>query len=305
MQKFLRNAALLLLPLFLYGLTVFMIDPFDYFNHKIVSNHFKKDAKNLNTLLDRTLSYVNEPCRNIILGDSRANNLNLEMISTYTKQDWKKLNNNAAKLNEIIDLFYLAHESHGLNHVIIALNFNMFNQYGYMDRISGVKKLIDQPMMYLYNKDVAEASFYTIKSFFYQNENQGKPKKSKDEFWRWNIETKATHWYKKYKYPKDIAKRLVELDQFALKNGIKINFIITPHHIEFRNRLEFFGLSDEEKTFRDFMKSLNAEVIDFDYKNDMTMNKDNFNDPIHYNDSIGSIITKEFLSGKLLYGIKY
>jgi hypothetical protein len=50
------------------------------------------------------------------------------------------------------------------------------------------------------------------------------------------------------------------------------------------------------------MSSLNAKVYDYDYYNSITKNKNNFSDPIHFNDSIGDLIVNEIWKNQLVIG---
>lgn len=302
MDKFLKKTALLALPLFLWAAFVLMVDPFNYFENHWVDDQSKQGAQKLNTLLYRTLDYMNDPCENMLIGDSRTNALPIDSIQEITGKDWKKLNTNAAKLNEIFDLFYMANERKKINHVVIGVNFNMFNKFGYKDRVSGLKKMMDNPLMYLFNKDVGEATFLSVKQMLSGDTVSATPQMDKDAFWKWNIETKAMHWYGKYEFPDSLYKELLEFDDFTKKNKIEVTFIITPHHKEFRDRLVEFELIEEEKRFKRIMSQLNARVIDFDFENKITSNRSNFEDPVHYNHEIGELIVREVFQGNMVVG---
>lgn len=302
MRKFILKIALIVSPVLLWGLIVALVDPFCYFNNSLINKEAKSSAESLNTLMFRTLDYMKEPSENIILGDSRTKALPIELVSQLTNKKWRKLNTNAAKLNEIFDLFYMANEQLKLKNVIIGINFNMFNEYGYMDRVSGLKKMQNNPLMYLYNKDVAEATYYTIKDLIFRKELKSTPLKSKDEFWKWNVSIKATHWYGRYKFPNTLRSELIEFDKFTKKNNINVIFIITPHHQDFHERIAHFGLEEEEQMFKKTMFNLNSKVYDYDFKNEVTRNKSNFLDPVHYNDSIGELIIKEIFNDDLKVG---
>ena len=127
---------------------------------------------------------------------------------------------------------------------------------------------------------------------------------SREEFWRWNIETKAYHWYGKYKYSDKLHNDLLAMDSFTKNNNIKLTFIIVPHNREFHNWLVEFGLSKDENNFKTIMANLNATVIDYDYENVITTNKNNFSDPLHYNYKVGHLIVNEVFKDSLIIGRK-
>lgn len=304
MKTFIKKGLLLLFPVLLWGLIVVIVDPFNYFSFSLIDNSAKQRAESLNTLMYRTIDYMKDPSENMLIGDSRTNALPVDLLEELTGKNWKKLNTNAAKLNEVFDLFYMANERLKLKSIVIGINFNMFNEFGYMDRVSGLRKVLDNPLMYVYNVDVAEATLFTMKDLITGEYVKTAPDMTKEEFWKWNITTKATHWYGKYKFPDDLYAELIAFDKFTSSNGIEAIFIIVPHHKEFHGRLLEFGLEDEEHRFKEIMNNLNAKVYDYDYENEITLLKSNFTDPVHYNQEIGDLIVKEIFTNDLKVGIK-
>ncbi|MVN22041.1 hypothetical protein [Mucilaginibacter arboris] len=302
MKRFIINILLLALPIIVWGLIVVIVDPFNYFNFGIFNKDTKKSAESLNQLMYRTIDYIHFPCENMLIGDSRTELLPIDLIEKISKQKYKKLNTNAAKLNEIFELFYLAYKRKPIKRIVIGINFNMFNKYGYQNRISGLKKVLDDPLMYIYNKDVASATYVTIEQILKKKNVDSKPPMTREEFWKWSISTKASDWYGKYEFPNLLYSELLNFDRFTKKKGIEVIFIIVPHSEEFHKRLIEFGLGEEEKKFKKIMSSLNAKVYDFDYLNSITTNKNNFRDPVHYNDSIGNLIVREIWTNNLQFG---
>ena len=88
------------------------------------------------------------------------------------------------------------------------------------------------------------------------------------------------------------------------KNNINVILINIPHHIDFHEKLISNNLKMEENKFKNILSSLNAKVYDFDYSNEITNDKINFKDPIHYNDSIGRLIVREIWGNNLKFGKK-
>jgi hypothetical protein len=302
MKKFLTKFFYLLLPLIVWGILIAIIDPFNYFGFEVFQRSAKKEAESLNTLIYRTIDYVNEPCENVIFGDSRTYNIPLERIEEISKRKYKKLNTNGAKLNEIFDLFYFANSKTPIKRVVIGINFNMFNKFGHEDRVEGVKRMLNNPFMYVYNKDVAEAAYSTIKYTFTDKKPDFAPPMSRKEFWDWSINTKASHWYGKYAFPEKLYSQLLNFDKFTKANKIDVIFIIVPHHSDFHKRLVDFGLQKEEAKFKQIMSGLSAKVYDFDYVNAITSNTVNFEDPIHYTNAVGNTIVNEIWTNKLIIG---
>ncbi len=280
------------------------IDPFNYFRISTVFPDRAKElnAEKLNTLLYRTVSFKDAPSANILVGDSRTELLPLDDIERMSGKSFKKLTTNAAKLNEIIELVYFANEYQKLETVVIGINFNMFNEYGYADRLTGVKEIIASPMRYIFSSAVAEASYYVFRGELTGKNIEDIPPMTKEEFWKWNIDEKSTHWYGRYKFPTQLYKDVEGLDNFSFDNKINLIFIVVPHHVEFHDRLIQFGLANEEVKFKEWLRTLKARVIDYDYENTITTERKNFTDPVHYNAEVGKLIVKEIFENKMVIG---
>ena len=218
MKTFIKKSLLFIIPFLAWGIIVFVVDPFNYFNKSsLISNKAKINAENLNTLLFRTIDFVNYPSKNILIGDSRTDALPVDLIEKYTNENFQKLNTNATKLNEIFDLFYFSNEIKKIETVVIGINFSMFNKFSYENRVNNVIKIIENPFLYVFNKDIFEACFYVLRSFLFNINLDSKPPISKEDFWQWTINVKSNHWYGRYKFPKELLQELIEFDEFTKK----------------------------------------------------------------------------------------
>jgi len=180
----------------------------------------------------------------------------------------------------------------------------MFNKFSYENRVNNVIKIIENPFLYVFNKDIFEACFYVLRSFLFNINLDSKPPISKEDFWQWTINVKSNHWYGRYKFPKELLQELIIFDEFTKKNNINVIFINIPHHVDFHDKLISNNLKMEEDKFKNILSSLNAKVYDFDYSNEITNDKINFKDPIHYNDSIGRLMVREIWGNNLKFGKK-
>lgn len=306
MYRFLKTSILLSIPFLIWTLLVVVVDPFNYFGvSSVFSNETKAmNAEKLNSLLYRSVAFKNSPSPNILVGDSRTDLLPTQDIEKKTGKSFRKLTTNAAKLNEIIELVYFANDYQKLKTVVIGINFNMFNEFGYADRVKDVKEMIDMPTRYVFNSSVAETIYYVVRGALTGKNIVDQPPMTREEFWKWNIDEKATHWYGKYKYPTQLYSDILKLDDFAVNNDITLIFVVVPHHIEFHDRLIDYGLGNEELKFKDFLRGLKSPVIDYDYKNVITTNKENFSDPVHYNEHIGTLIVNEIWGESMVIGKK-
>ena len=139
-------------------LTLLLIDPFNYFsNNNVVDEQTKlQSARKLNSLLYNTIAFKNNPTPNIIIGDSRIKRLPIKEIKNVTGDEYFILHSNAAKLNEIIDLFWLCNDFTKLENVLLGVNFNLYNEYAYANRVQEVKEINTNPLLYIFNGSVLE-----------------------------------------------------------------------------------------------------------------------------------------------------
>jgi hypothetical protein len=304
-RRFFKKSLLFAAPLLVWVLAVVVVDPFDYFN---VSHVFSESAKidnaaSLNSLVFNMLKEKHAPCENLIIGDSRAGNLPLEQIEQLTGRPYFLLSANALKLNESLDLFYFANRIKPVKRAVFTLNFNEFNAYAYADRVSSVEAMVHNPLIYLFDRNVAQAGYYVVKSSLTgQRSFSSTPPMSEAAFWNYIVTVRGREHYEKYRYPDDLYKRIQDLVAFAKSQGTEVTFIIVPHHADFQKRVREFGLAEDYLRFKRDFSRLGVRVIDYDYSNVLTTDQSNFRDPLHYNEEFGKLIANEVFRGPLVTG---
>ena len=317
-KKLVIKLCILISPILIWIFILIQIDPFNYFNYSnIISKETEyKTARKLNSILYNTLSFRNTPTQNIIIGDSRIKRLSINEIEKISGDKYFIIHSNAAKLNEIIDLFWLSAKYSNLENVILGINFNLFNEYAYSNRVHEIERMIANPLMYIFNGNVLEVTTKAIISHFskteipnisrnimLKRELNGKSFKDKKIWWQYNISSVAKNQYSKYKYPKKLITRLKEVNEYCIENNINLTLLNVPHHQEFRQRVTDFNLIDEENRFKEEIKEIGT-VIDYDFPNSITNCRHCFTDPIHTNDSVSLIMVKEIFNDSLVIGKK-
>ena len=318
LKKLIIRLCIFIIPIVLYMVVLSTIDPFNYFSDSnIISKETEhKTSRKLNSLLYNTISFKNHPTPNIIIGDSRIKRLPISAIKKITGDKYFILHSNAAKLNEIIDLFWISTKYSKLENVILGVNFNLFNEYAYANRVNEVEKIINNPLMYIFNGNVLEVTIKAIthhlsaidipnisRNIILKKALNGKSFKDKKIWWEFNISTVAKNQYSKYKYPENLIDRLKDIDRYCKKNNINLKLLNVPHHKEYRQRVIDFKLTKEEVRYKEEIKNIGT-VIDYDYSNSITNCRNCFTDPIHTNDSINLLIVKEIFKDSLVIGKK-
>ena len=318
LKKLIIRLCIFIIPIVLYMVVLSTIDPFNYFSDSnIISEETEhKTSRKLNSLLYNTISFKNHPTPNIIIGDSRIKRLPISAIKKITGDKYFILHSNAAKLNEIIDLFWISTKYSKLENVILGVNFNLFNEYAFANRVNEVEKIINNPLMYIFNGNVLEVTIKAIthhlsaidipnisRNIMLKKALNGKNFKDKKIWWEFNISTVAKNQYSKYKYPENLIDRLKDIDRYCKKNNINLKLLNVPHHQEYRQRVIDFKLTKEEVRYKEEIKNIGT-VIDYDYSNSITNCRNCFTDPIHTNDSINLLIVKEIFKDSLVIGKK-
>lgn len=316
LKKIITKFSVFAMPILIWIGLLSIVDPFNYFqlNNYITIKSKEKTAKKFNSLLYNTIAFKNNPSPNIIIGDSRIKRFPLESIKKLSGDDYFILHSNAAKLNEIIDLFWLTNKKIKLENVIIGINFNLYNEFAYANRVSEVEEMMQNPLLYIFNGNVMEMAFKAAiyhfsnvaipdvkRNIMLKKELNGKSYKDKKVWWDYNIKTVAKNQYSKYKYPKKIKERLNEVNKYCEDNDINLIFINVPHNVEFSNRKNDFNLSNAEAHYKKDISEFGT-VIDYDFPNQITNCKKCFTDPIHTNDSINLLMVREIFSDSLIIG---
>jgi hypothetical protein len=292
-------------PVLIWVLVVVMVDPFDYFNwsHVFSEQAKKENAASLNYLVFNMLKEVHNPCENLIIGDSRAEDLPLEYLEKITGHGYFRLSANALKLNESIDLFYFANRIKPVKRAVFTINFNEFNEYAFADRVTSVESMIHNPLIYLFDGSVAQAGYYVVKSSLTKQQSVSSvPPMSEDAWWNYIVTVRGREHYERFRYPDALYKRMQAMVASAKTQGTEITFIVVPNHADFQTRVREFGLDDEYLQFKRDMSHLDVRVVDYDYVNDITTNRSDFRDPLHYNEEIGILIVNEVFHGPLIKG---
>lgn len=304
MRRFLKRGLLFASPFILWALAVIVVDPFDYFNvsHVFSEPNKRKNAAELNWVVFNMLKEKHEPCENLIIGDSRASALPVEEIDLKGVK-YFKLVANALKLNESFDLYEYANKIKPVKRVVFTLNFNQFNEFAFADRVHSVESLIHNPLIYLFDRSVAEAGYNVVHAAAtHQNYALGAPPMAEDAFWDYMVKVRAREHYERFRYPQALLERMEKIVTAAKAQGTEVTIVVVPNHSEFQTRIREFGLKDEYLRFKRDLSTLDARVIDFDYANSITTDRNNFRDPLHYNDAFGKEIAEEIFHGPLNRG---
>jgi len=305
LRRLVLNAALFATPFLVWIVAVVVVDPFNYFDisHVVPEPVKKENAASLNEMMFNMLKEVHNPGENLIIGDSRVENFSLPQIKEITGLEYHRLSSNALKLNEAVDLFWFANQRKRIARVVFGINFNQYNEYAFADRVHSVEAVIHNPLLYVFDRSVAQASYYVSKAALTGHPAFSSiPPMTRDEFWDYIVTVRAKEQYGRYRHPDELYRRMRDMVTFAKDHGTEVTFVIVPHHADFQRRVQDFGLAEEAARFRRDLNDLDVRVVDYDYPNAITADRSKFRDPLHCNEAVSSMIVNEVFGGKTTLG---
>ncbi len=309
MKKLITRISLFSLPFVLLGALILFVDPYEYYNYFNCFSHKDKlsTSLKLNPPLWKLIHYKHAPIPNILLGDSRMNQFSTDDIEKLTGIEYANLAYGAGTLSEICETFWETAAVVNLKKVYIGLNLNLYNKSNASNRVEGVKAIFSNPLLYVVNRNVIHSTFLLIKNRFGSRDNEiieeadsQRPKMTKEAFWLEQLGETTSRYYANYSKPNDKYLELKKISQYCKQRRIKLVFIIPPTHEDLRKKARDFGLEEAEHVFRKDLTSLGT-VYDFDYPNELTVSRENFDDPYHVKKDKGVMLIEEVWGNKLKY----
>lgn len=299
MTKFFRELVLFAIPFLIYVLAILIIDPYNYLGvSSVIPLSSKMVSKQVQPHLFKLIDFTRSPKRNIALGDSRANSLlRLPEFSNYYDLAY-----GGGSLNEAVQTFWYAASKTELDTVLIGISFNLYNKYNTRFWVEETIERKKNFFSYAFNKYTLESSFLILREQLLKEKSEkGMPQSTRDEFWDYQVNVTAEKFYAQFLYPDNYFLELKRISEYCKRENIHLIIWIPPSHIDFQKRVNDFDLSVAQEGFKNQMQQV-ADVFDFDFDSELTREKNNFKDPLHFTDEIGRQIYHEMFQGQLKYG---
>ena len=291
MRKLFKKIIVFSIPFVIYLVIVLIVDPYRYYkDNKIVDLELKeKIAKKIEPHLYKIIDFKNNPKRNILLGDSRSNRLyeNISERSDY----WASLAYGAGSLHEVLMTFdWIKQENLALDTIIVGLNFNLYNKYNKRTWLEETIERKKNIFSYAFSSYAAKSTFLILKeSILGENIEIGKPKISKELFWKRSVKNYGDKFYKRYGYPDKNLEMLKSMSKYCDEKNINLIFWIPPCSKELNTIVDDYSLTKERQQFYEDLKAL-GKVYNFNLYEFVVNNNDNFTDPAHFNFETGNYI---------------
>ncbi len=301
MRTFLIKGTLFSLPFVIWGLLILLIDPYNYFRptSPLIPNEVKAATSyRLNYAIWKMVGYRRDGCPNILLGDSRVDELDAALISQVAGEPYCNLGLGGGTLAEGCGLFHFAaqqaqREHRPLRQVYLGVNFSLYNAAAASDRVADAVAVLDNPLLYACNRNVLEAAWKNVAvRYFGAAAAIEKPPMSRDEFWHYELTAIVHSTYSRYAYPQQSYGQLREIAAYCRAHQIQLAFLILPTHVDLQRRAADYGLSAAEERFRADLAGL-ALVYDFDYPSDLTTDREDYGDPFHARSRVTEIVIRE------------
>lgn len=300
-RKFFIRGFFFSIPFLLYGLTLLLIDPFNYFfaSTPLISNDVKQQTSGrIHYAIWKTNTFRRNFCANILFGDSRTDQLDVCSIQAVSGQPYFGLAMGGGTIPEVCALFDFAMERArcervSLERVYIGLNFDIYTPAAAQNRVLDARIIMDNPLLYGCNYNVIRAAWVNVAvTYFGASPAVERPPMTREAFWQYQLDVSLMAHCRHYRYPTDYHAQLVRVCDECRTHGIRLAFIILPTHVDLQQRLSDMGLDADRQRFREDLAAL-ATVYDFDYPNDLTSPPENFSDPFHAGPVVRETVIRE------------
>ncbi len=295
MKKLVFKLFIFAVPFIVVALIIISVDPYNYFSNSSTHADSKKEiAHKLNYSLWKIIEYTRNPLPNILLGDSQMGRLRSDDIQEITGKEFYNFSYGGGTLPEMINTFWYATEIAKLKNAYFGISFNHFNSYNSAkDRVASAREIITNPLLYLVNRNVLNATMHLVKKKITGNNTQiERPPMNRKRFWTYKLNVPTRRYYSNYKYPKMWYDELRRISEYCRDNDIMLKIIILPTHMQLQTKVQEYGLNEEYKIYLKDLAKL-AVVYDFNTKNNWTEDKSNFDDPRHFDRELARELIRE------------
>lgn len=285
MKKLLVRGLKFSSPLLIILMVIATVDPYCYFEfNNIIPAERKKDiSRKLNPALWSIIQYSHNPGKNILIGDSRMGNMRTEVVKEISGKDFYMFTFGGGNLREILSTYKYITSTAKIESLYIGVNLELYNKTNNRDRVSGAISILKNPLLYIINLNVWQATYKILTSYFSGEGNSiGRPEVSRDKFWIHQVKVTGQRNLANYVYPDNYKKELVEIGEYCKKEKIDFKFIVFPTHTDIQRLFDKYQLLEENNQFLKDLSEI-TKVYDLNFPNEITRNQELFADPYHIN----------------------
>ena len=303
MIRFAVKSLIFVIPFLLIIAVEVYIDPFNFFFEEKNSDMLAKKediANKTNPYLYKIIDFDRHPNTSVILGDSRMDELKPAKFLEEANEKVSNLAVGAGTIQDAIEILKYVSAKHEIKRIYWGVSMETYSGTRLRNRASQSIEIRKSFMLYLLNRYTFSSTFTIIQSMLsHKNIDLYKPPFTRDEFWQNQLDLSARY-LANYTYPDNYFSELKQISDECKKKDIKLIFVVSPTHTDLQKKIHENNLDEDDKRFKNDIKSF-GDVYDFNYPNILTENKNNFNDPFHFKDSVATLIVREISANKVQY----
>lgn len=310
MKKLLFKIWLLLVPFVVIAIIVIIIDPYNYFlKENFISDNVKfevinRSAKSMprgNTLW-KMIDFKRSPAENIIIGDSRAYDLNVDTIKKISGLDIYNFGIPGGNYNSIIKTFWYICKFLKPERVYIQVGFHNYSSSSVYDLVNDAQNVMKKPYLFFTRFYFFGESMLDVYYSIFRKPDQKKNSGFDQENWNSVIENQGKSYLSTMKYPSAYYDELGKISEYCRKNNIELAFIIFPDNQDFHDLVSAYSLDDEYNQYKKDIQSLST-VYDFDTQDsEISKDRNNYRDIYHLNiNLINSYILPQIWNNNIPY----
>ncbi|MES2179179.1 MAG: hypothetical protein V4550_15065 [Gemmatimonadota bacterium] len=239
--------------------------------------------------------FARVPSANIILGDSRSDNLREELFEKHGAH-YANLAFGGGTAFEAIDAFWFASGHSALKNVVLGVPFNLYSERNDMNLVPAAIAQLRNPEGHYLSLSILALSGSIVAS---KVRGTGAPTEappmSEAAFWDHQLLESAA-FYEVWTEPTSLRRRLADVVDYCRTHAINLYFYIPPAHVDLMRRVHDFGLDEQYATYKKELLSFGVPVFDFDVENDFTRGRANFTDPYHLKPEKQRVVVDEMFA---------
>jgi tRNA(Ile)-lysidine synthase TilS/MesJ len=253
-------------------------------------------------MLWKVNDFKRQPCPNIILGDSRTTSLDTALIAGLTGERYYNLAVQGCSIEEMYELFWFANDLTRLKKVYITISLQNYSETYQRNLFAKVLKIYNFPLLMFTERFIIGIAWQNLLKWA-DDGSVPSPKTDRrtvDEK-RMNDHIKVIRAkLKKYTYSETYREKMEEIAAYCKANGIELVFINFPSYATYRELVRETGMEEAERRFlADFTRL--APVYDFNYLNEISLNRENYKDLHHMRREVYDEMCREIWGGQIKY----
>lgn len=278
-----------MIPFFLIALVVTIIDPYHYF----FSRHFIPDTVKLQVInrneksmprgntLWKAIAYSRNPSPNVIIGDSRAFDLNPDTIQKLSHLPCFNFGVPGGNIRSVIETFWYVSRIMKPERLYIQVGYHTYSENNRYNLMSDALKVRKRPYLFYSRLYFLEESFLDLFHWITKKAAVHREIKFDPATWNKILAEQGENSLQSMDYPEDYYRELQEISAYCRENRIELNFILFPDHQDFHELIRRYSLQESYDKFKQDMHSL-GRVYDFDTPgSSISSDRSNYRDIFH------------------------